>query len=605
MKRFFSISLLLLAAAAAVAGPISQYPQASAVASNDLVLIDQWSGGTNYTTKVVTGSNFLHSVPTVPVSIANGGTGQTTARSAGTNIGTVEMSALGAGSFLVDMNNATSAFDGQLGVSFSDGSTEYLWAAEQAGKGTNGWGADFAFPGTISSIGWRNFTDLPFSDPDGLNFQWVLNDGPAETRLTNVWNGSQLADQLWFFKGRNPFSDSGISVSMYGTNSAFGGEAFTNGDGVKFYEQSAYGWTIDSIPDADPAGKANLAGSYSLISSGAFPCSLSVNSGYPGVGVAWQVPYFVADLSNYVANNSSALPVGFPAAIKQNTNWLTGPLASLGLQWAFVVNEQMQSGIGAATYLTNGTSYVSNLFNGYIEAPNGGTYYNSAGTPAGNFVWGASAAGYDQSAPFSVNNATAVFSAPSGGHAAYSYDAGASYHRLGFVITPGNYPMLAAASGAPWQIAHSSSGDIITGNSSQTATPDVYGDASTVVVTNGEKLTSQGGIVPVVATLNLNSSATIYSNTFSFPVNTVQVFLQCNTNDASTGFVAGQQIDLRSMYYSTAIPSLVAINGDTAIVSVGHSMVGSEASFGFISLAGGAVANPTSFSHFTLVIKAE
>ncbi len=108
---------------------------------------------------------------------------------------------------------------------------------------------------------------------------------------------------------------------------------------------------------------------------------------------------------------------------------------------------------------------------------------------------------------------------------------------------------------------------------------------------------------PTVATLNLNGSSTVYSNSFGFPVHAASCYFLCNTNDAATGFVVGDKIPVGQFVEST-VPLSQSFNGSVVFVQAPGALVGNEASFNTIKRNGSGTATPTAWSHFTLVLSA-
>jgi hypothetical protein len=397
---------------------------------------------------------------TLPVSVANGGSAQTTARNAGTNIGIMQMSASGGGNYLTDMQNATPTFEGQLGLSYSGNKSGFLWQAGGTGLGTNGWGYPLYFPGGIGDVGSQLY-DIPHALGNGsMNF--YFGGGPTFSRKTNVWNGVSQVDSGIYIHNVNPFSSGGtLWIPMYGTNIIDNGSAgtflFTNLDGVDVYLESQFGIQLDSIPTSDPIGETNQAGSYCIIGNQTYPFFISWNMTV--TNTLGQYPFFAIDTRH---RTNAGLPylVGVPSLF-DNVFMPTNPL----WQWALAVDPLGKNVFSA----TNGVTVVSN-------------FQSYAGPSGPYFRWGR-ISGEDASVAFEVNT-NANFNFPSA-VGAVTWDSASGNHRSGLVSLNTQYPGIGYAKGGSFSFYQTSGADLQSSLSSQTWTNELKLDANGNATFNG------------------------------------------------------------------------------------------------------------------------
>jgi hypothetical protein len=446
----------------------------------------------------------------VPVILANGGTGATTAQSAATNISIL----LVTGDFLSVLSNTAPKYVGQIAVAHP--SVGQMLVAIAASTNVGDWTNSAIYPNGISAIGngdWKNgLADF------GQMHIW-LNSTPQNSVRRNVvdTNTGNVRDALVFIHNLAYSADSGICVPMPPTTNAnypgVGGLIGTNADGQALYGFDPWGIALVSTGPDEEVGEPNLAGQYALIWTGGIPFSISANIGRTGdsytnrtghVVTTGQPSFMTFDTRN--ATNGGATPIAISIARQIANVWsFTNNL------YQDVMELDLQNG---QVSMSNTLVGISNLFvGGWVPDKRYGA--NGHYLPnVGQFSFGDQSGLDDHNAPFSVNT-SGVFSTHQG---VWTFDYDKNYHRFGFTIKSGGSPMITAASGLAWNIGHSDAGDLqTTALGSQNLTVDFTGDGHTVTVTNSENLAVQGNVYAASLT---STGPPTFSHTNTAPGNT-------------------------------------------------------------------------------------
>ena len=513
----------------------------------------------------------------------NGGTGVTYGRNAGASIGVLQMSPIGGTNYYGAMLANSPTFQGQLGLSYDAESTQgpvFLWDATTAGAaGTNSWARrPFALQG-LEYVGNPVFADdfpsqiqVGNGSVDNLSTKFFYMYGTqASTKeaayayiASNYNTGNGIVQPAFNVIGGNPWSGAPlISVSTAFTNSTHGNFVGNNADGIPIYIP-AFGWDIGQIGDAYQVGERNQApgNMIGLGSDDTLFQYLSENSKRPADTLSGQVPELAIDVSRIQTRGN--VSIMFPLQVP-NVYSPTNPLWQNALMINTSNAPQALYGGGGMVYETNTSHYVSNLYvGGAVQSPDGTTYFN----PTGRFDFGASSGvGHDDiaNAPFAVNTAATFNFLPTGG--AVTFDTLQS-ERFGIVQASGQYPMLAAGSGSPLQLAHSSVAQLQNGGSpgTQTMTVDMLLDGVNVIITNAEPLIVSGsfgtrksnGSAPT--TISVTGSPFTYTAASGFDQ---EVFI-------GSGIVTAVSVNGSSLATGltfTGLTSIILQNGETVTVT--------------------------------------
>jgi hypothetical protein len=426
------------------------------------------------------------------VSTVVGGNGATAsnARGVGANVGVAQASAVGGNNAIIDMDNYSSAFEGQLAVTYSGNKWPYLWFYD-GGAGSNHTGYPLNIGGGLANIG--DLKNMPINSMSNSSTKWFWMGNSNYWGSNNVFNpvshaGSDVSLYLEFV---NPYGSGSLNISTFSTNPTGNTLVGKAVDGNNIYLENEFGMQLVNVFDGDPVGVTNAAGDMGLIANmvhgrhGFFISDNFAISGESGNG--GQRSYFNIDSRGQT--NALLNAVGFPFWVAnvwqptQNgwvwgawdnptygdwnvlgTNWLQG---SAVINWnhpgADFINSQF------AVNFTNDSSHTANM----------GASFNA------------------------VNNYGAV-----------TFD-GSQTHRLGFVMKNGVFTMLTAGSGAPLNLGHSSVSDLLgTAIGSQTLTVQAGLDSSgNFFATNNLGV---GGTANVTGLLTLNNGvATVKTNQFA------------------------------------------------------------------------------------------
>jgi hypothetical protein len=486
---------------------------------------------------------------TTPITIPNGGTGQTTAAAAlvalgGTN-GIVNMT--GANGAFQDMSNAPATYQGETGRSLGGVGSVYYFNAAGAGTGSMVWGGYANWPGGVGEIGDQliDLTNTAFNAPTGNgvttggNLNINFRGGPNGTRETNVWNGSTTVDSYMFVNNMNPF-DSGASfgVRSADTNlSAIGASPLlTNVDGVVI-GLPQFGFDMIDIPFSYPIGLNNQAGSDVLIFAKPF-MGVSMNITFSSNGTSYPGQYSAFLIDNrYQSNSSFPLMVDFPVLNGEGGTYL--PVQSLW-QNAFAVDE-----INNITYAsTNTTNGVFNANLGNLNKLSVGQFaiHGVPQTATNHFLINSTNGGEFDTA----GNYPALWTFD------YAGDSGAQ--RLGVGVTTA-YPNWVYAKGAEFDIQQASISDLSTGIGGATFTNEFHLKNGVVTLTGG--ITTQGTATgTITATGWTNTTGT---NCYVSAIGAVSIVIHDNAGTAwatNTGFSTGEIIPLQAGGSITAASGL-------------------------------------------------
>jgi hypothetical protein len=176
-----------------------------------------------------------------PVPIANGGTGATTARASGQNVGVYQMSPNNGNNAFTDRSSAANGFAGQLGVSYFGTGVPYLWNFNPT---SNTWDGQFAFPDVVH---FGDPTHMAIADGSGstAGYSFIVN-GNTNQSTVGAW------DNVMFLQNEHTNHYSALVLNFGSRNNLTGfGAVFglgNGGTGTGIFSNAAYFEIVNGIP---------------------------------------------------------------------------------------------------------------------------------------------------------------------------------------------------------------------------------------------------------------------------------------------------------------------------------------------------------------------